>query len=81
VDAVGTSKTFLIFAAIVMAAFIFTFAFVPETKGLSFEEVEKMWQVKAHNGSNGNMNGSENGSTTESLLDKNHKPVSSKSHV
>ncbi|XP_057849584.1 inositol transporter 1 isoform X1 [Cryptomeria japonica] len=77
VDAVGTSKTFLIFAAIVMAAFIFVLAFVPETKGLSFEEVEKMWQKKAHKGSSDDTSGS----STEALLDKNHKPVSIKSDV
>ncbi|KAH9302071.1 hypothetical protein KI387_013654, partial [Taxus chinensis] len=77
VNAVGTSKTFLIFAAIVVAAFIFVLTFVPETKGLTLEEVEKIWQDKAHRGSTDR---SEN-SSTDSLLDKNHKPQSSKSDV
>ena len=46
-DAVGTSSTFLILAAIGVAAFGFVFLFVPETKGLSFEEVERIWKERA----------------------------------
>ncbi|KAJ9558826.1 hypothetical protein OSB04_013440 [Centaurea solstitialis] len=46
-DAVGTSLTFLILAAIGVAAFGFVFLFVPETKGLSFEEVERIWKERA----------------------------------
>ncbi|XP_024983620.1 inositol transporter 1-like [Cynara cardunculus var. scolymus] len=46
-EAVGTSSTFLILAAIGVAAFGFVFLFVPETKGLSFEEVERIWKERA----------------------------------
>ncbi|KAI3697043.1 hypothetical protein L6452_29759 [Arctium lappa] len=46
-EAVGTSSTFLILAVIGVAAFGFVFLFVPETKGLSFEEVERIWKERA----------------------------------
>ncbi|XP_024985123.1 inositol transporter 1-like isoform X2 [Cynara cardunculus var. scolymus] len=58
-DAVGTEWTFLILAAITVAAISFVFVFVPETKGLTFEEVEKIWKEKAWGSSHG----------TESLLE------------
>ncbi|KAI3706274.1 hypothetical protein L6452_23893 [Arctium lappa] len=58
-DAVGTEWTFLILAAITVAAIGFVFVFVPETKGLTFEEVEKIWKEKAWGSSHG----------TESLLE------------
>lgn len=51
IDVLGTSKTFLVFSAIAVAAFLFVLAFVPETKGLSFEEVDKLWQGKSYSGS------------------------------
>ncbi|KAJ0977174.1 hypothetical protein J5N97_012648 [Dioscorea zingiberensis] len=44
---VGTAATFLIIAGIAIVAFGFVLAFVPETKGLSFEQVERMWKDKA----------------------------------
>ncbi|XP_057849581.1 inositol transporter 1 isoform X2 [Cryptomeria japonica] len=47
INAVGTSKTFLIFAAITAVAFFYVLALVPETKNLSFEEFEKLWQERA----------------------------------
>eukprot|EP00252_Welwitschia_mirabilis_P024017 TRINITY_DN6962_c0_g1_i3.p1 TRINITY_DN6962_c0_g1~~TRINITY_DN6962_c0_g1_i3.p1 ORF type:complete len:502 (-),score=83.36 TRINITY_DN6962_c0_g1_i3:513-2018(-) len=47
VEAVGTTKTFLVFAAVAFAALIFILAFVPETRGLTFEEIEKLWQRRA----------------------------------
>lgn len=46
-EAVGTSLTFVILAVIGVAAFGFVFLFVPETKGLSFEEVERIWKERA----------------------------------
>ncbi|GAB2233290.1 hypothetical protein Drorol1_Dr00002509 [Drosera rotundifolia] len=46
-DAVGTGATFLLIAGITVLAFIFVAAFVPETKGLTFEEVEKIWKERA----------------------------------
>eukprot|EP00250_Pteridium_aquilinum_P016762 c23282_g2_i1 orf=216-1325(-) len=42
-EAVGTSITFLIFGVIALAALIFVWWFVPETKGLSFEEVDRLF--------------------------------------
>ncbi|KAK9288301.1 hypothetical protein L1049_016752 [Liquidambar formosana] len=46
-DAVGTGPTFLILAVVAVLAFVFVIVFLPETKGLSFEEVEKIWKAKA----------------------------------
>ncbi|KAF7842882.1 putative inositol transporter 2 [Senna tora] len=39
---IGTSWTFMIFIFITIAAIIFVIIFVPETKGLPIEEIEKM---------------------------------------
>ncbi|KAK1270885.1 Inositol transporter 1 [Acorus gramineus] len=47
VGLVGTGATFLIIGAIAILAFIFVVVFVPETKGLSFEEVESLWRERA----------------------------------
>ncbi|KAL7595993.1 hypothetical protein Lser_V15G29436 [Lactuca serriola] len=60
-DAVGTGWTFMILAGISVAAFGFVVAFVPETKGLTFDEVEKIWKERAW--------GNGNGSESESLLE------------
>ncbi|XP_073039846.1 inositol transporter 1 [Primulina eburnea] len=46
-EAVGTGQTFLILAGVAVVAFIFVVLFVPETKGLSFEEVDKIWKERA----------------------------------
>lgn len=46
-EAVGTGQTFVILAGVAIVAFIFVVLFVPETKGLSFEEVEKIWKERA----------------------------------
>ncbi|KAL1827057.1 hypothetical protein DCAR_0206204 [Daucus carota subsp. sativus] len=46
-DAVGTGPTFLILAGIAVVAFVFVMVYVPETKGLSFEEVENIWKERA----------------------------------
>ncbi|URE23441.1 Sugar transporter [Musa troglodytarum] len=50
VTIVGTGGTFLIIAGVAMVAFIFVALFVPETKGLSFEEVERLWKERAWGG-------------------------------
>jgi SP family myo-inositol transporter-like MFS transporter 13 len=47
VGLVGTGLTFLIIAGIGMLAFIFVALYVPETKGLSFEQVEQLWKERA----------------------------------
>ncbi|XP_057781621.1 inositol transporter 1 [Salvia miltiorrhiza] len=46
-EATGTGPTFLILAAIAVVAFVFVAVYIPETKGLSFEEVERIWQERA----------------------------------
>lgn len=48
-DALGTSLTFLLFAAVALLALLFVLCWVPETKGLSFEQVEAVF--RAHSGS------------------------------
>ncbi|WOL11276.1 inositol transporter 1 [Canna indica] len=44
---VGTAWTFLIIAGFAVLAFVFVAIFVPETKGLNFEEVERLWKERA----------------------------------
>jgi SP family myo-inositol transporter-like MFS transporter 13 len=46
-DAVGAGVTFGILAFIALLAFVFVAVFVPETKGLTFEEVKKIWKLRA----------------------------------
>ncbi|KAL2563643.1 hypothetical protein GLYMA_20G246200v4 [Glycine max] len=45
--AVGTGPTFLIIAIIAVLAFMFVVVYVPETKGLTFDEVELLWKERA----------------------------------
>lgn len=45
-EAIGTSWTFLIFGVISVVALLFVLVFVPETKGLPIEEVEKMLEQR-----------------------------------
>ncbi|KAF7009793.1 hypothetical protein CFC21_024290 [Triticum aestivum] len=44
---VGTGPTFIIIAGIAVMALIFVALYVPETKGLSFEEVDLLWKERA----------------------------------
>ncbi|CAK9144889.1 unnamed protein product, partial [Ilex paraguariensis] len=46
-EAVGTGLTFLILAGVAVVAFVFVTMYVPETKGLTFEEVERIWKERA----------------------------------
>ncbi|KAI5402098.1 inositol transporter 1 [Lathyrus oleraceus] len=46
-DAAGTGPTFLLLAVIGVVAFLFVVFFVPETKGLTFDEVELLWRERA----------------------------------
>uniref|UniRef100_A0A7N0TUG3 Major facilitator superfamily (MFS) profile domain-containing protein n=1 Tax=Kalanchoe fedtschenkoi TaxID=63787 RepID=A0A7N0TUG3_KALFE len=48
--ALGTGTTFLILGVIAILAFVFVAVYVPETKGLSFEEVEQIWKERAGGG-------------------------------
>ncbi|XP_030460959.1 inositol transporter 1-like [Syzygium oleosum] len=52
-DALGTGATFLILACVAVLAIVFVAIFVPETKGLTFEEVEKIWKERARGSSKG----------------------------
>lgn len=45
-EQLGTSLTFLIFTFIDAIALLFVFMFVPETKGLSLEEIEKLFSQR-----------------------------------
>ena len=46
-EGIGTSWTFLIFGVISVVALVFVIIYVPETKGLPIEEIEKMLEVRA----------------------------------
>eukprot|EP00249_Psilotum_nudum_P023812 c28990_g1_i1 orf=286-2043(-) len=48
--AIGTSMTFFLFGCLSVLALSFVIFFVPETKGLSLEEVENMWIQRAAKG-------------------------------
>ncbi|GLT57435.1 hypothetical protein SLA2020_304070 [Shorea laevis] len=61
-DAIGTGTTFLILAGIAVLAVVFVIVFVPETKGLTFAEVEQIWEERAW--------GSGYDTKTESLLEQ-----------
>ncbi|KAK7343230.1 hypothetical protein VNO77_11817 [Canavalia gladiata] len=47
VQSVGVGSTFLILAGISVFAFVFVLLYVPETKGLTFDEVEVIWKERA----------------------------------
>ncbi|XP_021289920.1 inositol transporter 1-like [Herrania umbratica] len=46
-EAAGTACTFLILAGIAVLAVVFIIMFVPETKGLTFVEVDQIWKERA----------------------------------
>lgn len=46
-EAAGTGPTFLLLAIIAVIAFLFVVFLVPETKGLTFDEVELLWRERA----------------------------------
>lgn len=41
---VGPAKTFWVYAAVSLVSFIFVLLMIPETKGKTLEEIERMWQ-------------------------------------
>jgi SP family arabinose:H+ symporter-like MFS transporter len=45
--AIGPAKTFWIYAVVSLASFIFVLVSIPETKGRTLEDIEKMWNRKA----------------------------------
>ncbi|KAA3479080.1 putative inositol transporter 2 [Gossypium australe] len=46
-EAIGTSWTFLIFGVISVVGLLFVIVYVPETKGLPIEEIEKMLETRS----------------------------------
>ncbi|XP_057737353.1 inositol transporter 1-like [Arachis stenosperma] len=46
-DGIGIASTFLILGGIAVVAFLFVILYVPETKGLTFDEVEVIWKERA----------------------------------
>ncbi|KAG2629275.1 hypothetical protein PVAP13_3KG435300 [Panicum virgatum] len=48
-EAVGMAETFYIFAALSAAAWVFVYAFLPETKGRSLEEMESLFDTAVAN--------------------------------
>ena len=43
IDAIGTSLTFFLFAAFSVIAYVWVWRTVPETKGLSLEQIQLLW--------------------------------------
>jgi SP family arabinose:H+ symporter-like MFS transporter len=43
--AVGPAKTFWIYALVSLFSFVFVLLFIPETKGRTLEQIEKMWSA------------------------------------
>ncbi|KAG4946835.1 hypothetical protein AAZX31_15G184900 [Glycine max] len=46
-EAIGTAWTFMLFGIVAIVAIFFVIVFVPETKGVSMEEVEKMLEQRS----------------------------------
>ena len=44
VNFIGEAQTFWLFALFCVAAFVWIYARVPETKGRSLEEIERLWR-------------------------------------
>ena len=58
-EVVGTAATFLIFGVVALIALVFVWKFVPETKGLSFEQVENLFKQEKASDQPSNNNTSE----------------------
>ena len=47
IDAIGVAATFWLFAAFCLIGWLWVYRTVPETKGRSLEEIERMWKAPA----------------------------------
>lgn len=72
-EAIGTALTFLILAIITVFAFVFVFLYVPETKGLTFDEVELIWKERAWGSNDINKNYNNNNSDSQNLLGRDNE--------
>ncbi|RYR46740.1 hypothetical protein Ahy_A07g032528 [Arachis hypogaea] len=48
VDAIGLGGSFMILLGVTVVAIVFVIIYMPETKGLTFEEVSNIWKEKAY---------------------------------
>ncbi|QHO50848.1 Inositol transporter [Arachis hypogaea] len=48
VDVIGLGESFMILLAVACVAIVFVILYMPETKGLTFEEVSNIWKEKAY---------------------------------
>lgn len=47
-NAIGLGESFMVLGGIAVAATLFVIFFMPETKGLSFDQVAQIWKDKAY---------------------------------
>lgn len=48
VDAIGLGQSFMVLLAVSVVAVVFVIFYMPETKGLTFEEVNNLWKERAY---------------------------------
>jgi MFS transporter, SP family, galactose:H+ symporter len=53
VELIGPARTFWFYGALAVAAWLFSYFIVPETKGRSLEEIERSWRVRGKVGQDG----------------------------
>ena len=53
VQGIGASDSFWLYGLLSVAAWIFSYALVPETKGRTLEEIESFWHKKSHHAAGG----------------------------
>lgn len=46
INSIGEARTFWIFALIAALSLLFVYFFVPETKGISLEKIERNWRKR-----------------------------------
>jgi hypothetical protein len=48
IDLLGKPDTFWLYAALCVVSFVYVYFYMPETKGLSLEEIEERWRSGKH---------------------------------